>query len=109
MDAGPPVAIQRAPGAGGAPARVDGAPSEARLPGIMAKSACGPHTELSSNDAVRVTRCPCGTVHVLFLGPGVTLQLSAEALRGAAVGITAAAAQIDARLEVRAAGSTCLN
>jgi hypothetical protein len=56
---------------------------------------CGPHTELTSNDAVRVTRCTCGTVHVTLLGPGVTLRMSAETFRGVASGLKGASERLD--------------
>ncbi|MFW5739262.1 MAG: hypothetical protein ACOC1F_02730 [Myxococcota bacterium] len=39
------------------------------------KPACGPHTEILKTDGVRVTRCPCGTVHVTMVKNGTTLQL----------------------------------
>lgn len=73
----------------------------------MASSNCGTHTELVSNNAVRVTRCACGTVHVTLLGSGVTVRMSAEAFRGVAAGLRGAAERIDetnARL-----GSSCVN
>ncbi|AUX48154.1 hypothetical protein SOCE26_096840 [Sorangium cellulosum] len=56
---------------------------------------CGPHTELASNDATRVTRCGCGTVHITLLGPGVTVRMSAEAFRGVTSGLKAAAERLD--------------
>ncbi len=62
---------------------------------MAASKKCGPHTELASNDATRVTRCTCGTVHVTLLGPGVTVRLSAEAFRGVAGGLKAAAERLD--------------
>ena len=67
---------------------------------------CGPHTELTSNDAVRVTRCSCGSVHVTLLGPGVTVRMSAEAFRGVASGLKAATERLedDARF-----GTTSIN
>src|SRR5262249_30837336 len=37
---------------------------EAARVAAMSKSACGQHTELVSNNALKVTRCPCGAVHV---------------------------------------------
>lgn len=73
----------------------------------MASSNCGTHTELVSNNAVRVTRCACGTVHVTLLASGVTMRMSAEAFRGVAAGLKVAAERIDeanARL-----GSSCVN
>ncbi len=40
------------------------------------KPACGPHTELVKTEGVRVTRCPCGTVHVTMIRNGTTVQMS---------------------------------
>jgi hypothetical protein len=56
---------------------------------------CGPHTELTSNDLVRVTRCACGTVHVTLLASGVTVRMSAETFRGVASGLKAASERLD--------------
>lgn len=67
---------------------------------------CGPHTEVSSNDAVRVTRCGCGTVHVTLLGPGVTVRMSADAFRGVASGLKTANERMD---EDTRYGTTSIN
>jgi hypothetical protein len=56
----------------------------------MPSKQCGKHTELASNESVRVTRCTCGTVHVTMLASGVTVRLSAEQLRGLGAGLNAA-------------------
>jgi hypothetical protein len=61
----------------------------------MTKKACGTHVELTSNDAVRVTRCTCGTVHVTLNSSGVTVRMSAEALRNVAQGLRTAADRVD--------------
>jgi hypothetical protein len=71
----------------------------------MSKPACGPHVELASNDAVRVTRCPCGTVHVTLQASGVTVRISSDALRGVSSGLKTA---LD-RLEKAQFGSTSIN
>lgn len=42
------------------------------------KTSCGPHTEIVKTDGVRVTRCPCGTLHVTMVKNGITLQLAPE-------------------------------
>jgi hypothetical protein len=39
------------------------------------KRACGAQTELVKNDAARVTRCGCGTIHLHLQKSGVSLQL----------------------------------
>ncbi len=44
---------------------------------MAAPKKCGPHTELASNEATRITRCGCGTVHVTLIGPGVTFRMPA--------------------------------
>jgi hypothetical protein len=56
---------------------------------------CGQHTEIASNNAVRVTRCSCGTVHLTLLANGVTVRMSAEAFRNAAAGLQIAIDRID--------------
>ena len=61
----------------------------------MPASNCGPHTELISNNAVRVTRCSCGTVHVTILASGVTVRMSADTFRNVASGLKSAADRID--------------
>lgn len=43
------------------------------------KPACGPHVELVKNDGARITRCPCGTLHLHLARSGVTVQLADEA------------------------------
>jgi hypothetical protein len=75
----------------------------------MAKSACGPHIEIVSTDAIRVTRCPCGTMHVTMQASGVTVRLSAEALRGITAGLTAAVEKMDEPPAVTSTGSTSIN
>ncbi len=56
---------------------------------------CGHHVELANNGAVRVTRCSCGTVHVTLIASGVTVRMSADALRGATSGFKAALEKLD--------------
>lgn len=75
----------------------------------MSKSACGQHTELASNNAVRVTRCGCGTVHVTVVASGITMRLSAEAFRNVAAGLRAAETRIGETTEISATGSTSIN
>jgi hypothetical protein len=74
---------------------------------MSSPSACGPHTELASNNAVRVTRCTCGTVHVTILSSGVTVRLSVEATRGLANGLRAAMERMEAPPVVL--GTTTIN
>lgn len=47
-------------------------------PAAMTNPPCGRHVTLSDNDGARVTRCPCGAVHVLVKASGVTIQLTEE-------------------------------
>jgi hypothetical protein len=75
----------------------------------MSKSACGAHTELSSNNAVRITRCSCGTLHVTLLASGVTVRMSPDVLRGAASGLKAAADKMGEQVEISSTGSTSIN
>ncbi len=72
------------------------------------KKKCGPHTELASNPAARITRCGCGTIHLHIARSGVTLQLS----RGqfAEVSATVAGAFDALRLfDEKPASSTIIN
>ena len=69
----------------------------------MAAKPCGQHVELSSNGAVRVTRCPCGTVHLTLLGSGVTVRMSTETLSGVASGTRVA---VDRLEETHLGGAT---
>ena len=39
---------------------------------------CGEQAVLAENPGARVSRCPCGTIHVLMKAPGVTVQFSEE-------------------------------
>jgi hypothetical protein len=72
----------------------------------MPKPACGPHVELASNDAVRVTRCPCGTVHLTLQASGVTVRMSSEALRGVLGGLKLAVDRADDKSQL---GSQSIN
>ncbi len=74
----------------------------------MSKSACGQHTEIASNSAVRITRCTCGTVHVTLNASGVTVRMPAEAFRNVAAGFGVAAEKMD-KVEITATGSTSIN
>jgi hypothetical protein len=76
---------------------------------MSAKSPCGSHTELTSNNAVRVTRCACGTMHVTFLTSGVTVRMSSEVFRNVSSGFTAAAERMDERADFSSTGSTSIN
>lgn len=57
---------------------------------------CGSHTELVANNAIRVTRCACGTVHMTLIASGVTLRMSLDAFRAAAAGMKSATERLDA-------------
>jgi hypothetical protein len=56
---------------------------------------CGPHVELISNEAARVTRCTCGTVHVTLHTNAMTFVLPAEKLRHVANALSGAVRLID--------------
>ena len=56
---------------------------------------CGPHVELSTNDASRVTRCTCGTVHVHLNAQGLTMRFTPEQLRHVSNALSAAQRLID--------------
>ena len=75
------------------------APRAARVEPTMTepkRNACGPHQELASNEAVRVTRCPCGTVHLAIAGNGVTLRLKDDALPTLTRGLMQALDKVEA-------------
>ena len=76
---------------------------------MSAKNSCGPHTELMSNNAVRVTRCACGTVHVTFLTSGVTVRMAADVFRSVTSGLLAATERMDERTDFGSTGSTSIN
>ncbi len=54
------------------------------------KPSCGKHVELVANTAVRITQCPCGTVHVHLQSSGVTVRMNEETARLAASAFGAA-------------------
>jgi hypothetical protein len=60
------------------------------------RRSCGPHAELAANEAVRVTRCPCGTVHLTFAANGVTLRLKDDALAPLTRGMMQALDKVEA-------------
>lgn len=75
----------------------------------MSKSTCGQHTELVSNNAVKVTRCTCGTLHVTVVPSGVTVRMSPEVFRNFAAGMRAAEVRFGEATEISATGSTSIN
>ncbi len=75
----------------------------------MSDKSCGAHVDLASNDAIRITRCPCGTVHVTLLGSGVTVRMNADAMRNATIGLKAAVERLDQAVIVQGTGSTSIN
>jgi hypothetical protein len=57
---------------------------------------CGPHVELASNAAARITRCACGTIHVHLHAQGISMRLPGdEALRHIANALSAASRVVD--------------
>ena len=72
----------------------------------MPASNCGPHTELVSNNSVRVTRCSCGTVHVTMIASGVTVRMNAETFRTVASGLKVAVDRIEGNPQL---GTTTIN
>ena len=76
----------------------------------MSKNACGQHTELLSNNAVRVTRCTCGTVHVTLIASGVTVRMQADAFRNIVAGLRVAADKLENPADITpTGGSTSIN
>lgn len=64
---------------------------------MSSKTACGKHTELASNEAVRITQCPCGTVHVTLAANGITLRLAEGALKNVTRGLMTALDKVEER------------
>jgi hypothetical protein len=65
------------------------------------RKACGKHTPLGSNEAVRISQCTCGMVHVTLNANGVTFRVSEEGLRGITHGLMSALDKVDEREGVR--------
>ncbi|NUP11257.1 MAG: hypothetical protein HOW73_34865 [Polyangiaceae bacterium] len=61
------------------------------------QKSCGKHTELASNESVRVTQCPCGTVHLTFAANGVTLRLPETALKNVTRAVMTALDKVEER------------
>ena len=64
-------------------------------------SRCGPHTQLVSNENVRISQCPCGTYHVSFAKKGVSIQLGTEEVKALADGMGIALRVADAEARGR--------
>ncbi len=60
------------------------------------RASCGRHEELARTTDFRVTRCPCGTVHLHVVKGGVTLQLSDTMLAELVNAATAAQRKVEA-------------
>lgn len=78
----------------------------------MSKSACGPHTDVVSNNAIRVTRCTCGTLHVTIVASGVTVRMSPEVFKGFAAGMRAAEvrySEMEDAVTITATGTSSIN
>jgi hypothetical protein len=76
----------------------------------MSKNACGPHTDLISTNAVKVTKCTCGTLHVTMVASGVTVRMSPEVFRGVYAGLRGAAEKLDEQPPaISSTGSTSIN
>lgn len=56
---------------------------------------CGPHAEIVRTEAVRITQCPCGTIHVTLSQNGITLQLSPDNFHHVAQTLALAANTLD--------------
>lgn len=59
------------------------------------RKACGKHTELASNDAVKITQCGCGVVHLTLLANGVTVRLAGDALKNVTRGLMTALDKVE--------------
>lgn len=67
----------------------------------MADKSCGKHTEIVSNEHVRITQCTCGVVHLTYVKNGVTIRMNEEALRQATRGMLLAVDHVDEVQRVR--------
>jgi|GEM_PF-3106144 len=56
---------------------------------MATKSGCGAHKELGAAHTLRVTQCPCGTIH-LHLRSGVSVRLTAQEFADVAGAVAAA-------------------
>jgi len=72
----------------------------------MSKPSCGPHTDLATNENVRITRCGCGTLHVTLVANGVTLRLTHEQAKKVVSGLNAAMDRLEDHTSVP---SSCVN
>jgi hypothetical protein len=74
------------------------------------QSRCGPHTQISSNEQIRLTQCPCGAYHLNLVKKGVTLQINRDEakalLEGMTVALRVAEAEDRGRLLAAGNGST---
>ena len=74
-------------------------------------SRCGPHSTIATNESARLTQCSCGVYHLHLLKRGLTMQLSADEMKGVAeaVGLAMRVAEAEDRcatLPGSAAGGT---
>lgn len=61
----------------------------------MQRKPCGKHVQLASNDAVRISQCPCGSVYLTLIANGVTVKLSEEGLKNATRGLMTALDKVE--------------
>ena len=59
------------------------------------RKTCGKHVELASNDAVKITQCGCGVVHLTLLANGVTVRLGGDALKNVTRGLMTALDKVE--------------
>ena len=64
---------------------------------IHGQSSCGKHTTLANNEGASVTQCPCGTMHVLVKGSGVTVQLPPERFHQLGLAVMGAVSALGAK------------
>jgi hypothetical protein len=69
---------------------------------------CGPHSTISSNESARLTQCSCGVYHLYLLKRGVSMQLTADEMRGVAeaVGLAMRVAEAEDRCAPLAGSGT---
>ncbi|MCU0684845.1 MAG: hypothetical protein MUF34_21805 [Polyangiaceae bacterium] len=71
-------------------------------PNPSSPSKCGQHAVLTSNAALRITQCGCGTYHVTFVRRAMVMQMTEAEVRALAEGLGIALRVADAQARGRA-------
>jgi hypothetical protein len=63
------------------------------------KRSCGKHVDLATNGSVKITQCPCGTLHVTLNASGVTVRMTEETFKAATSAFLAATDKVTGSAE----------